>query len=199
MSMLSVLVSPMSGLAWPVSAGSLLRVIDVQGGQTGDVFAVAADDLEDGLSNGRTFDYGDSIRVSTGSVLYSRRSRPLLRIVEDEAGTHDFLYAPCSQEMYEIGYGVTGPHPNCWENLTTSLAAFGVPAATVTTAFNVFMRVDVSPDGGLTIQPPISTAGLSVTFVAERDTLVAVSACAAVKANGGGGARPLGVEIGAAT
>ena len=189
----------MSGLAWPVNAGSLLRVIDVQGGQTGDVFAVAADDLHDGLSNGRTFDYGDSIRVSTGSVLYSRRSCPLLRIVEDEAGTHDFLYAPCSQEMYEIGYGVTGPHPNCWENLTTSLAAFGVPAATVTTAFNVFMRVEVGPDGGLTIQPPISTAGLSVTFVAERDVLVAVSACAAVKANGGGGARPLGVEIGAAT
>lgn len=41
--------------------------------------------------------------------------------------------APCSQEMYEIGYGATGPHPNCLDNLTTSLARFGVtacPAAT---------------------------------------------------------------------
>jgi uncharacterized protein YcgI (DUF1989 family) len=198
MSMQRELVPPMSGMAWPVGAGSLLRVVDVEGGQTGDVFAVAADDLEDGLSNGRTFDYGESIRMSTGSVLYSRRSRPLLRIVEDEVGTHDFLYAPCSQEMYEIGYGVTGPHPNCWENLTTSLATFGVPAATVTTAFNVFMRVEVAPDGSLKIQPPISTAGLSVTFVAERDVLVAISACAAATANGGGGARPLGVEIGGA-
>jgi uncharacterized protein YcgI (DUF1989 family) len=185
-------------MAWRIGAGSLLRIVDVEGGQTGDVFAVASDDLEDGLSNGRTFDYGQTLRFSTGSVLYSRRSRPLLRIVEDEVGTHDFLYAPCSQEMYEREYGVTGPHPNCWENLTAALAAFGVPAATVTTAFNVFMRVEVGPDGRLTIKPPISTAGQGLTFVAERDILVAVSSCAAVNANGGDGARALGVEIGTA-
>jgi uncharacterized protein YcgI (DUF1989 family) len=189
----SDLVPAMSGRAWRVAAGSLLRVVDVEGGQSGDVFAVAADDLEDGLSNGRTFDYGESIRLSTGSVLYSRRSRPLLTIVEDEVGTHDFLYAPCSQEMFEIGYGATDPHPNCYENLTTSLAAFGVPPATVTIAFNIFMNVELSPDGGLTIRPPISTAGKSLTFTAERDLLVAVTACSAAAANGGK-TRPLLVE-----
>jgi uncharacterized protein YcgI (DUF1989 family) len=101
--------------------------------------------LDDGLSNGRTFDYGETLRLSTGSVLYSRRSRPLLRIVADDVGVHDFLYAPCSQEMYEIGYGATSPHPNCLDNLTHSLARFAVPAATVTIAFNVFMRVDIGP------------------------------------------------------
>lgn len=190
------LVPPMSGRAWPVSVGSLVKIVDAEGSQTGDVFVVAADDLDDGLSNGRTFDYGESIRLSTGSVLYSRRSRPLLTIVEDEVGTHDFLYAPCSQEMFEIGYGVIGPHPNCWENLTTSLAAFGVPAATVTIAFNVFMNVEVDPDGSLKIRPPVSTAGQSLTFVAQRDILLAVTACAAATANGGG-ARPLRVEIAA--
>jgi uncharacterized protein len=188
------LVPAMSGRAWRVPHRSLVRVVDVEGSQTGDVFAVPVDDLEDGLSNGRTFDYGESIRLSTGSVLYSRRSRPLLTIVEDEVGTHDFLWAPCSQEMYEIGYGVTEPHPNCLDNLTTSLAAFGVPAATVTIAFNVFMNVAVGADGGLKILPPVTTAGQSVTFVAERDVLVAVTACAAVTANGGR-AKPLQVEI----
>jgi uncharacterized protein YcgI (DUF1989 family) len=83
------LVPAMSGRAWELAAGSTVRVVDVEGGQTGDVFALAADDLEDGLSNGRSFDYGESIRLSTGSVLYSRRSRPLLTIVEDEVGVHD--------------------------------------------------------------------------------------------------------------
>jgi uncharacterized protein YcgI (DUF1989 family) len=121
-----------------------------------------------------------------------------LRIVEDEVGTHDFLYAPCSQEMFEIGYGVTAPHPNCWENLTTSLAAFGVPAATVTIAFNIFMNVVVGPDGLLKIRPPVSTAGQSLTFVADRDVLVAVSACSAAGANGGRTPRPLLVETGVA-
>jgi uncharacterized protein YcgI (DUF1989 family) len=191
------LVAPMSGLAWPVGAGSLLRIVDVEGGQSGDVFAVAADDLADGLSNGRTFDYGGTVRLSTGSVLYSRRSRPLLRIVEDQVGTHDFLYAPCSQEMFEIQYGATGPHPNCLENLTSSLARFGVPPATVTIAFNVFMNVVVCADGRLDIQPPVSTAGQGLTFVAERDVLVAVTACPAATCNGGDGDRPLRVEIAA--
>ena len=186
----------MSGAAWAVGAGTRLRVVDVEGGQTGDVFAVAADDHEDGLSNGRTFDYGETIRLSTGSVLYSRRSRPLLRIVEDLAGAHDFLYAPCSQEMYEIGYGVTGPHPNCLATLTGSLAAFGVPPATVTIAFNVFMRVEVGADGALAIQPPEATAGRSITFEAERDLVVAVTSCPAAKANGGK-TLPLRVELAA--
>src|SRR5215469_2793540 len=180
-------VAPMSGQAWAIGAGSLLRVVDVEGGQSGDVFAVAADDLADGLSNGRTFDYGGTVRLSTGSVLYSRRSRPLLRIVEDQVGTHDFLYAPCSQEMFQIQYGATGPHPNCLENLTSSLARFGVPPATVTIAFNVFMNVVVRPAGRLDIQPPVSTAGRGLTFVAERDVVVAVTACPAATCNGGDG------------
>jgi uncharacterized protein YcgI (DUF1989 family) len=187
-------IPPTGGAAWRVAAGSRLRVVDVEGGQTGDVFAVAADDPTDGQSNGRTFDYGSSIRLSTGSVLYSRRSRPLLRIVDDDAGRHDFLYAPCSQEMYEIQYGVTGPHPNCLENLTTALGTFGVPPATVTIAFNVFMRVDVGPDGALAIRPPAATAGQSITFTAERDVIVAVTACPAATANAGR-TLPLGVQL----
>jgi uncharacterized protein YcgI (DUF1989 family) len=192
--MQTYMVAARSGMAWQLSAGSRLTVIDVEGGQSGDVFAVAADDLGDGLSNGRTFDYNETIRLFTGALLYSRRSRPLLKIVEDEVGVHDFLYTPCSQEMFEIGYGVTGPHPNCLENLTASLAEFGVPAATVTTAFNVFMNVEVTSDGSLKIHPPLSTAGQGVSFAAERDVLVAVSACSAPGCNGGQ-TRPLQVRL----
>lgn len=71
---LTKLVPPNSGLAWPVSAGRFLKIVDVEGSQSGDLFAVAADDMQDGQSNGRTFDMGGTIRFSTGSVLYSRRS-----------------------------------------------------------------------------------------------------------------------------
>lgn len=191
----SAVIAPRSGMAWRLSAGQVLRITDVEGSQSGDLFAVAADDLEDGQCNGRTFDLGGTIRPSTGSLLYSRRSRPLLRIVEDEVGVHDMLYAPCSQEMFEIEYGVTGPHPNCFDNLTRSLAAFGVPRATVTIAFNFFMNVVVGPDGRLEIKPPTSTAGQSITFAAEGDVLVAVTSCAAPGANAGG-ARPVRVDLG---
>jgi uncharacterized protein YcgI (DUF1989 family) len=182
-------------MAWRLTAGQRVRIVDLEGSQSGDLFAVAADDVEDGQSNGRTFDMGGTIRLSAGSLLYSRRSRPLLRIVEDEVGVHDMLYAPCSQEMFELQYGVTGPHPNCFDNLAGSLAEFGVPRATVTIAFNFFMNVAIGPGGRLEIGPPASTAGQGMTFAAERDVLVAVTSCAAPGANAGG-ARPVRVDTG---
>ena len=56
-------VAPRAGAAWRVEAGQHLRIVDVEGGQTGDLFLVPTDDLDDGLSNGRTFDYGGTIRL----------------------------------------------------------------------------------------------------------------------------------------
>jgi uncharacterized protein len=47
------------------------------------------------------------------------------------------------------------------------------------------MNVAVGPDGRLSIEPTPSSAGKSVTFTAERDVIVAVTACPASKANGG--------------
>jgi uncharacterized protein len=191
----TAVIPPRSGMAWRLSAGQLLRVVDIEGSQSGDLFAVAADDLHDGQSNGRTFDMGGTIRLTAGSLLYSRRSRPLLRIVEDEVGVHDMLYAPCSQEMFEIQYGATEPHPNCFDNLANSLADFGVPSSAVTIAFNFFMNVTIGPDGRLDIRAPTSTAGQGMTFAAEREVLVAVTSCAAPGANAGG-ARPIRVDVG---
>jgi uncharacterized protein YcgI (DUF1989 family) len=172
----------------------LVRVVDVDGGQVADVFFVDRADVTDGLSNGRTFDYGGTVSLTVGARLYSSRSKLLATIVDDEVGRHDFLFAPCSQEMFEIQYGVTRPHPNCYENLTGALGQFGVPPSTVTIPFNAFMATSLADDGRLTISPPRSAAGDSITVRAERDVVVAVSACSAPLANGGRSG-PLVVEI----
>lgn len=191
----SELVPPQSGRAWHVTAGSSVQIIDVVGGQTGDVFAVAADDVHDGLSSGRSIDYNGTIRLTTGARLYSRRSRPLLTIVADEVGTHDFLYAPCSQEMFEIEYGATTPHPNCFQNLTTALANFGVPPSSVTIAFNIFLHVAIAPDGSLALRPPATTPGQSLTFTTTQDLFLAVTSCSTPTCYANGTPAPLQVEI----
>jgi uncharacterized protein YcgI (DUF1989 family) len=159
--------------------------------QSGDVFF----GVTDGLSNGRSFDHNGTISLTVGATLFSSRSRILATIVHDDVGRHDFLYTPCSQEMFEIQYGVTSPHPNCYDNLTEALAGFDVPAATVTVAFNVFMCTSVAADGRLSIPSPSSRPGDSIIFRAERDVIVTVSACPAPGANGGGGNRPLAVAF----
>ena len=69
-----------------------------------------------------------------------------------------------------------------------------MPPATVTIPLNVFMHTVVGPEGRLTVRPPRSKAGDALELRAERDLLVAVSACSASGANGGG-ARPLGVSV----
>ena len=183
-----------SGAGLRLDRGQRLRIIDPEGGQSGDLLAFSRDGRER-LSNGRTFDYGGKIYVSTGDVLWSDRSNPMLTIVDDEVGRHDFLYAPCSLEMYRLQYQVTGYHPNCHDNLTAALQELGLEPGSLPTALNFFMNVDVAEGGRLVFAPPRSRAGDSMVLRAEMDLAVALTACPASTCNGGAPARPLAFEI----
>jgi len=174
--------------------GEQLRIIDPQGGQSGDLVAFSQDGRQR-LSNGRTFDYGGKIYLSTGDILWSDRSEQMLTIVADDVGRHDFLYSPCSLEMYRIQYGVTGFHPNCHDNLCAELRKLGIEPDPLPTAFNIFMSVDVRADGSLVIAPPRSRAGDSLIVRAEMDLAIALSSCPASSCNGGAPPRPLALEV----
>jgi uncharacterized protein YcgI (DUF1989 family) len=180
-------IQPRTALGVRLCAGEKIRVIDINGGQVADLVAFARGDRSEWLSNGRSFDYNQSIRVQVGQELYSNRSRAMLRIVEDDVGRHDFLYTACSPEMFERQYGETA-HPNCLENMTVALIDAGLEgmrAALLPTPLNLFMNVQIAADGGLTIAPPISRPGEGITLLALMDLVVALSACSAVECNGG--------------
>jgi uncharacterized protein YcgI (DUF1989 family) len=181
------------GAGFRLKQGASVRIIDPEGGQSGDLMAFSADGAQR-LSNGRTFDYGGKLLVSTGDVLWSDRSSPMLTIVADDVGRHDFLYAPCSLEMYRMQYGVTDYHPNCHDNLCAALRDHGITPEPMTSAFNFFMNVEIQPDGRLEIAPPKSRAGDSLTLRAEMDLVVALTACPAGTCNGGAAPRPIAYE-----
>ena len=182
------------GVGLQLARGQVLRLIDPNGGQVGDLMAFASGDPSEWLSNGRSFDYGGKIYFSTGDVLYSNLSRPMLTIIADDVGRHDFLYAPCSIEMFRIQYGVEGDHPNCVDNLWRALESVGSPPPWMPTPFNCFMNVGVQPDGRLVIEPPRSRAGDAISLRAEIDLAIGLSACSAALCNGGR-AQPLAYEI----
>jgi uncharacterized protein YcgI (DUF1989 family) len=188
------LVPAAGGAGLRLRRGERLRIIDIEGGQTGDLLAYAADGSER-LSNGRSFDYGGKIYLSTGDVLWSDRSNRMLTIVEDQVGRHDFLYAPCSIEMYRMQYGVTGYHPNCHDNLRAALRDLGIDPDPLPTAFNFFMNVEVAADGKLAIVPPRSRAGAALVLRAEMDLALALTSCPASTCNGGAPPRPLAFEV----
>jgi uncharacterized protein len=177
-----------------LTCGQHLRITDPVGGQSGDLMIFSADGAQR-LSNGRTFDYGGKIYVSTGDVLWSDRSNPLMTIVSDDVGRHDFLYASCSIEMYRKQSGVTGHHPNCYDSLCTGLRAVGIEPEPLPTALNVFMSVEVDAEGRLKFLPPRSRAGDSIVLRAEMDLAVALSSCPACTCNGGIPPQRLAFEI----
>ena len=107
-----------------------------------DLTCFAGRDTEEYLSSGRTIDYNEKIYLSTGDTIYSNLSNPMLTIIDDPVGKHDFLFAPCSREMFRLTYGITDSHPNCLDNLADSLDPFGVSASRISTAFNIFMNTN---------------------------------------------------------
>jgi len=179
------------GTSFRLARGQTLRIVDLEGGQTGDLVAFQWDDTTRWLSNGRSFDYAGKLYFSTGDVLYANTSEPMLTIVADDVGRHDFLYTACSIEMYRIQYGVTGDHPSCLDNLSRAL---GLAPHLIPTPFNLFMNAGVQPDGRIVIEPPRSRPGAAVQLRAEMDLAIALSACPASLCNGGR-TKPLGHEI----
>ena len=189
-----IIVPAGGGAGLRLARGQSLRIVDPEGGQSGDLMAFSADGRER-LSNGRTFDYGGKVYLSTGDALWSDLSNPMLTIVADDVGRHDFLYASCSLEMYRRQHGVTGYHANCHDSLCRALHDLGIEARPLPTAFNLFMAVEISPEGKLSFLPPKSKAGDSLVVRAEMDLAIALSACPASTCNGGAPPRPLAYEL----
>ena len=178
-------IAERSGTAFPLAHGRTLTVIDPRGVQVADLLAYNAEDVDEVISSGRTLDYAETIRLTTGHILYSNRSRPMLEIVEDTVGVHDFLLTPCSYDTFHHFYPDLPPHRGCFGNLAEALAPYGIAPDDIPVAFNCFMNVPVDASGRLSVLPPISKAGDHITFRAAMDLVIGLSACSAPASNGG--------------
>lgn len=187
-------LAPQTGAGFEIRSGQLLRVIDPEGEQVADLTSFSLEHRSEWLSSGRTIDYANTIYVTAGHALYSSRSRVMWTIVEDEVGRHDFLLTPCSPQTFEIIYGHEGHHANCFDNLRSALAPWGIAPDAIPTTLNLFMNVEVAPSGKLRILPPRSRAGDSITLRAEMDLIVGITACSAEKSNNGT-FKPIDVEV----
>ena len=182
----TVTIPERSGTAFALSKGATLTVIDPRGEQVADLLAFNADDIGEVVSSGRTLDYAETIYLTTGHKLFSNRSRVMLDIIGDTVGRHDFLLTPCSVDTFVHFYPDRPVHRGCFGNLAAALAPYGVTPDMIPTAFNCFMNVPVDGDTGkLRVLPPISKAGDSITFRAEMNLVIGLTACSAPDSNGG--------------
>lgn len=179
------IIKKQSGKAFELKKGDILTVIDPNGQQVSDMVLFNKEDTKEKISSGKTLDFEESLLLTKGNYLWSNRSNKMVHVLEDTNGRNDFLLAPCSEATFKIMYHHNGYHPSCLENLSKNLAPFGIDKDDIPTAFNIFMNVQFSKKGKLSVLPPTSKAGDYIQFKALMDLIVCLTACAAEDSNGG--------------
>ncbi|MCC8928055.1 urea amidolyase associated protein UAAP2 [Rhodococcus sp. I2R] len=161
-----------------VRAGDVLTMIDLHGNQAVDTLLYAAHDHSIRYSASATVTAQRNLFLTTGTVLRSDDSTPLMTIVADEVGNHDTVGGACSQESNTLRYGHHTKHQHaCVENFLIEGAKWGLGKRDLVSNINFFMNVPVDPDGTLGIVDGLSAPGKSLSLRAETDTLVLVSSC----------------------
>ena len=160
--------------------GQTLRIVDLEGNQAVDTIFYNAADTAESYSVTDTLQRQGGIYLSTGSVLYSNRGRPMLSIVADTCGRHDTLGGACAAESNTVRYALQKKFMHsCRDNYLLALAQadIGMGKRDLVPNINFFMNVPVTEAGGLRFEDGVSGPGKYVELRAEMDVLVLVSNC----------------------
>jgi hypothetical protein len=191
-----LLVPAGEGRSLRVSAGTSFKVVDVEGGQVGDLFAFCVDDLSEYASAEHTRPAIGRLFPQPGQPVLTNRRRPILELLEDNSpGHHDTLYAACDPARYRL-LGFEGTHRSCAQNLREAMARLGVTAVAVPQPLNVFMDVRVNSSGEMVSRPASSQPGDNLLFRAAVDCHVVLSSCPMdIKEISSGGITPLAIDV----
>ena len=170
-------VPPRCGVAVRVVAGRSIRVINTHGTQVCDFWALCDGAPHEFLSMAHCHTETGGIMPAVGDVMVSNRRRPMLTITSDDSpGVHDTVIASCDWPRYQV-LGCTEYHDNCADNFRMALMAIGETAVHVPDPFNLWMNIPVSPQGRISWEAPVSSAGHSIVMRAETDIIAVMSAC----------------------
>ena len=170
-------VPPRCGVAVRVAAGRSIRVINTHGTQVCDFWAICDGAPHEFLSMAHCHTETGGIMPALGDVMVSNRRRPMLTITSDDSpGVHDTVIASCDWPRYQV-LGCTEYHDNCADNFRMALMAIGEAAVHVPDPFNLWMNIPVSPQGRISWEAPVSSAGHSIVMRAETDIIAVMSAC----------------------
>lgn len=190
------IVEAKSGINLPVNKGDLIEIVDLYGEQVVDFFAVNQTSPKEFLSSGVTIDCNESLKVTTGDILYTNLYNKMFTIIEDDVKEHDLLHPCCRPEMYDFFYDNGENHPSCLENINHSLIElFNIEKEEIR-PFNIFMHTEILPNGAISVEKPLSKAGDRIVLAAEMDVVLAAAVCSVSESDcNGGGCTPIKIII----
>ncbi len=160
-----------------VRKGEHVRVIDLEGSQIADTFAVSSADKTEWLSARHTRAGTRRLFPKVGDSFFSNRLRPILTLVDDTSpGVHDMLWMSCDPLLF-AAMGVQGHHPNCHQNFEKAAAEAGWTPPAVPDPVNLFQNTRVAAGGDMQTETALSRPGDAVTLRAEMDLILVVTAC----------------------
>ena len=170
-----------SALAYEVSAGEYIQVIDVRGRQCSDFLAFHGAKLQQGVERGLD---STTTRSLMGSAypgpglfgkFYDADMEPLVEVVRDTVGRHDTFALACYAKYYEdMGYF---GHVNCSDNFNAELEPYTIAARKGWPALNFFYNTAFDANNVLVSDEPWSRPGDYVLLRAMTDLVCLSSAC----------------------
>jgi len=174
-------IPPKHGAAFAVDAGATFAVVTPEPRQVADLVAYDRGEPAVRFEQSYTRDLNATVRPTVGDVLIATDGDPLATITGDDCGVHDVMFGPCTEWMLAdrpTGDGRQDEPGGCRENLSLALSAYGLDVR-VPDTLNLFQASTVAEDGTFDVAESPAAAGDAVTFRADRDAVVAVSACSA--------------------
>jgi uncharacterized protein len=176
-----------TGYAWPVAAGSVVRLLTVEGPQVCDLNLWNLNNPRERFWAARTRQI-QGAHVTTFDRLWSCLPylRPMATITNDTLPTsptasggrcHDLLGSRCDPYLYKLlddrDYDVT-----CHNNLTRAVAPYHLTELDVHDVLNVFQVTGLDPVHEIYfMEPSPAKPGDFFEFFAEIDLLCAISTC----------------------
>lgn len=177
------IIGACSGRAIDVLANQTITVIDIEGKQVVDFFAQAMENPGEFLSAGVTIDCNDSLKLKVGDRIYTNLYHPMFKVLQDDVGEHDLLHPCCRREMYDYFYHNGEEHPNCLNNINSSLCE----TYPIIHPINLFMHTKIHTDGSISVETPLSKAGDKIVLRAEMPVRLGVAACSVCESRCNGG------------
>ena len=167
------------GKMLPLRKGQVLRLIDVEGNQSGDVQIYNAHDTAERYSAPNTIAAQRNTMIEVGTVIRSNDDNPMLTVIADTCGEHDTLGSGCSAEGNVVRYtDKTRYMHSCRDTFVRTLEDFGMSKRDQVCNLNFFTKVILDDKGRLEFADGISGPGKYIEMRADMDVLFLLSDCA---------------------
>lgn len=178
-----------SGWASSIRGGQILRL---EARTIIDFVAFDLHDFAECFDQARTKEASGAIYMRRGDAVLSRSGGRLMSMIADGfegLGTHDMQFGMCSRARHEraAAEGRLGeylhaqlavPTHGCAENLTSACAPWGIPYFDIPSPINFFQNMAIDQETGRMQRTQVRPAApVALDLRAERDLLVAFSAC----------------------